>query len=332
MEKTAKPIKIGGQSLPELKKLFDRMMSGFSLQEIILNKTGEPIDTRFLIVNKTFEKMLGMKADQIIGKTGKQIKANYTKLILHTFAKVAITGRTARTEYPRKDLQKVFELKIVSPGKGKFITIMNDITEQKELEEAMHDSEIRYRRLFEAAKDGVLILNAASGKVVDVNPYLIELLGISYEDILGQELWELGFFKDIVANKTKFLELQKKKYVRYENLPLETANGNLINVEFVSNVYLVNHKKVIQCNIRDISERRKIEEALKNEEINRRIEELRRRNEDLMRFNKAAIGRELRMIELKKQTNALSKKLGQSVPYPGHEESKSNPTKSENGK
>ncbi len=200
------------------------------------------------------------------------------------------------------------------------------------MEESLHDSEIRYRRLFEAAKDGVLILDAASGTVVDVNPYLIQMLGIAYEDIRGKELWELGFFKDIASNKAKFLELQKKKYVRFENLPMETANGSILNVEFVSNEYLVGHKKVIQCNIRDITERRKIEEALKNEEINQRTEELRQRNEDLMRFNKAAIGRELRMIELKKQTNALSKKFGQSAPYPDHEESDSITNKPEKGK
>lgn len=127
---------------------------------------------------------------------------------------------------------------------------------------ALRASELRYRRLFETAKDGILILDAATGMVVDVNPFLIDLLGFPREVFLGKKVWELGFFKDIAANEAKFAELQGRKYVRYDDLPLETADGRKIAVEFVSNVYLVNRHKVIQCNIRDISARKRTEEAL----------------------------------------------------------------------
>jgi PAS domain S-box-containing protein len=116
-------------------------------------------------------------------------------------------------------------------------------------------SEIRYRRLFESAKDGILILNAKTGIVLDVNPFLIELLGISKEKFIKKYIWEIGFFKDILENIDKFQELQRRKYVRYENLPLETSDGRIIHVEFVSNVYQENCDNVIQCNIRDITER-----------------------------------------------------------------------------
>jgi len=111
-------------------------------------------------------------------------------------------------------------------------------------------SETRYRRLFESAKDGILILDAETGKIQDVNPFLIELLGYSKEQFLEKAIWEIGFLKDIVANKEKFLELQQKEIVRYENLPLETAYGLKINVEFISNVYLAANVRVIQCFIR----------------------------------------------------------------------------------
>ena len=136
------------------------------------------------------------------------------------------------------------------------------------LQDALIASEIRYRRLFETAKDGILILDAETGKIVDVNPFLIELLSYPKENFVDKELWEIGFFKDIAANKEKFIELQQQEYVRYENLPLETADGRKINVEFVSNVYLVNNKKVIQCNIRDITERKRSEKALFISETN----------------------------------------------------------------
>ena len=123
-------------------------------------------------------------------------------------------------------------------------------------------SELRYRRLFETAQDGILILDAETGMVDDVNPFLITLLGYSREQFLGKAIWELGFFKDVAANAQKFAELRDKEYVRYEHLPLETSDGRRVAVEFVSNVYLVAGAKVIQCNVRDISARRKAEEAL----------------------------------------------------------------------
>ena len=133
-----------------------------------------------------------------------------------------------------------------------------------EAEESLRASEVRYRRLFEAAKDGILILDAETGVVVDVNPFLIELLGHSRETILGKKVWELGSFKDLFANQDSFEELQQQGYIRYEDKPLVTIDGRRVEVEFISNVYLVNGYKVIQCNVRDITERKRAEEELRS--------------------------------------------------------------------
>jgi diguanylate cyclase (GGDEF)-like protein/PAS domain S-box-containing protein len=143
---------------------------------------------------------------------------------------------------------------------------IRDITERKGVEEALIASEVRYRRLFESAKDGILILDAETGMVVDVNPFLVERLGFSREQFLGKKIWELGFLKDTIANQDIFAELQRQGYVRYEDLPLETADGRRIDVEFVSNVYVVDHQKVIQCNIRDITEHKRAEAMLRESE------------------------------------------------------------------
>ena len=117
----------------------------------------------------------------------------------------------------------------------------------------LKDSEMRYRRLFESAQDGILILNAATGMIDDVNPYLIRMLGYSREEFVEKKLWEVGAFKDVEASKVAFDALQEQEYIRYEDLPLKAKDGRLIQVEFVSNVYRVDGAKVIQCNIRDIS-------------------------------------------------------------------------------
>ncbi len=126
---------------------------------------------------------------------------------------------------------------------------------------ALKDSEARYRRLFETAQDGILILDAKTGLITDVNPFLIKLLDYSRQEFMGKALWDIGLFRDIDASKAAFRELQAEKYVRYEDLPLKTRDGRSINVEFVSNVYGVNNKKVIQCNIRDITERKHLEQS-----------------------------------------------------------------------
>jgi PAS domain S-box-containing protein len=129
---------------------------------------------------------------------------------------------------------------------------------------ALEVSELRYRRLFETAQDGILILDAESGRIIDVNPFLLDLLDYPFESILGLQLWEIGLFEDIAANQVAFQKLQTEEYIRYENHPLRTQSGKQIQVEFVSNVYFVGSKKVIQCNIRDIGERVKAFDACRD--------------------------------------------------------------------
>lgn len=128
--------------------------------------------------------------------------------------------------------------------------------------DALRLSEARYRRLFEAAQDGILLLNADTAQIEDANPYLINMLGYSHAEFLGKKLWEIGPFADVAESKGMFAELQEKGYVRYEDLPLRTKSGALIQVEFVSNAYDCEGIKVIQCNIRDITLRKEAEREL----------------------------------------------------------------------
>ena len=143
------------------------------------------------------------------------------------------------------------------------IIMWDDSTERKRSDYDLRVSETHYRRLFETAQDGILLLDADSGQVTDVNPFLIDLVGFSKEVLLNKKLWDIGFFKDDEKSRDLFSKLQNKKYVRYEDLPLETKDGRSIDVEFVSNVYPVDGKNVIQCNVRDISERKRAEEAIR---------------------------------------------------------------------
>jgi formate hydrogenlyase transcriptional activator len=178
-------------------------------------------------------------------------------------------------------------------------------TGRRQADEALKVSETRYRKLFESAQDGILLLDADTGQTLDVNPFLLKMLGYSHKDFMGKKLWEIGPFCDIAASKLRFSELQTKGHVRHEHLPLETRDGRPVDVEFVSNVYHVNNNEIIQCNIRNITLRKQAEEALQKAyvEMDLRVQE---RTAELIRANEQ-LSQE---IEDRKQTaNSLRKAL-----------------------
>nr|MDQ2732389.1 PAS domain S-box protein [Armatimonadota bacterium] len=132
--------------------------------------------------------------------------------------------------------------------------------ERKRVEQRLIASEISHRRLFEAALDGIFILDGDTGQITDANPALEQMLGYSLTEMLGKRLWEVPSFREKEASHAAFSTLSETGGRRYEDLPLATKDGVFVDVEFVSSVYLVKNKKVIQCNIRDISERKRAEE------------------------------------------------------------------------
>jgi len=148
-------------------------------------------------------------------------------------------------------------------------------------DQTLRASEVSYRRLFEAAKDGILILDVDTRRITDVNPFLVTLLGFSRDEMIGKTVGELSPFKDIESNQAMLERLQEHGYVRYEDLPLETRDGRHIAVEFVSNVYQAGDKRVIQCNVRDITERKKTEERMN--QLHKEADEARNMAEDANR-------------------------------------------------
>ena len=236
-------------------------------QEIFFNKT---IDERARIIRWETEKGQPFPPDEIPVVRALHGETSHNVILAATFPDHKLWISASAAPIRSKDGQM---LGVVAS----FI----DITASKHAEALLQNSEKRYRRLFESAKDGILILDADTGKVIDVNPFLLELLGYSYGELYGKHIWELRVFKDIAASKEAFKTLQDNKYNRYEDLPLETRGGRSIAVEIVSNVYLVDHNKVVQCNIRDITDR-KIREN-ENEKYNRTLKALSRSSQVMMR-------------------------------------------------
>lgn len=178
--------------------------------------------------------------------------------------------------------------------------------------------ETSYRRLFETAKDGILILDARSGRILDVNPFMQELVGRAKAEFLGKELWQIGVFADIDANRAAFRALQQRGYVRYEHLPLQTSTGRAVDVEFVSNTYMAGGVKVAQCNIRDIADRKRLEKHLLKQadelaDLNRRKDEFLAMLSHELRNPLSAISNAVSLLRHESCELALHEKAGAVV-------------------
>ena len=259
------------------------------------------LDADFKVVsaNSSFYLTFGLKPELVQGRLIydlNQQQWNITKFreLLREIilGSTSVSGFEIDHDFPvlgRKVMEVNASWLPTEPEKTKLILLsVQDVTEKKCAEERLGVSELRYRRLFETAQDGILILDALEGKITDVNPFLIDMLGYSREEFMGKRLWEIGPFKDIEPSRESFQELQTKGYVRHENLPLETKNGCQISVEFVSNVYEINGDRVIQCNIRNITKRKHAEDvlAVARDELETRVQErtsqLSKTNEELV--------------------------------------------------
>jgi PAS domain S-box-containing protein len=193
-----------------------------------------------------------------------------------------------------------------------------DIHDIKETEAALKISEVRYRRLFEAAKDGILILDFTNGLIVDSNPFMSDLLGYSPDSFRGRELWEIGLFKDRDANVAAVKTLQETGYLRYEHLPLQSKAGGTVEVEIVANAYREHDHQVIQCNVRDITERSRLEKLLQLQ--TRELEELHLRKDEFLamlshelRSPLAPIANAVQLLSLQQDTESRSQQQARKI-------------------
>jgi PAS domain S-box-containing protein len=237
---------------------------------------GRPLEEVFNIVNETTRKAIESPVSKVLSSGVLVGLANHTVLIAKDGTERSIDNSAA----PIRD-------KSSDPDAAVFgmILVFHDITERRTAERLLQMSETRYRRLFEAAHDGVLILDVDTRQITDVNPFLMELLDYPREHFIGKELWEIGFFRDKASSQAAMRELQEKHSIRYEDLPLEDRRGRRHPVDVVANLYLEDHAPVIQCNIRDISARkiheREREALLANEQAARLEGEAANRAKDI---------------------------------------------------
>ena len=217
-----------------------------------------------LYVNKRLAQLLDCQIEALVGTVSSElVDAGQQPLLLHLLSLPPGENQSELLQLRRVDGSGLAVLATVStletPDGLLRCLIVADLTAMHRAEQALVNSELSYRMLAMNAQDGILILEWGSGQITMANPYIGQVLGWAPEELLGKQLWEIGAFVDKQKAIDIYAELQTEGYVRYEDLPLQAADGSLKEVEFVSNVYLVGDQKVIQCNIRDISDRKQAE-------------------------------------------------------------------------
>ena len=227
-------------------------------------------------VNLTGAQLVGIERSRLVGSAFSQLILAAQRPAFNLFLKQVFGGQdklSLEVELPVKGLPiLVARVRAKrSPTGLDCRLVVVDITELKQEEDKVRVSEIRYRRLFETAHDGVLLLDPATRKITDANPFMTELLGYPRTQFVGKELFEIGLLKDESASQEMFEKLKRKHEVRYEDLPLESEAVRHQEVEVVANLYSENGHNVIQCNIRDITRRKLAEQTLRASEERYRI-------------------------------------------------------------
>ena len=224
------------------------------------------------LVNLTGAGLIGLERSRLIGRPlGLHVAASLQPA-LEAFLRKVFSSQARQScdlvlTSAGRPLRTVNIAAECSPGRQLCRAVMTDISARRQTEAALRTSEIRYRRLFETAHDGVLLVDPGTRRITEANPFMSKLLGYPRDELVGKELYEIGLLHDEAASQAMFRKLKDEREVRYENLPLESKGGERREVEVVANLYEEDGRPVIQCNIRDITARIQAERALQLSEI-----------------------------------------------------------------
>jgi PAS domain S-box-containing protein len=245
--------------------LFDTINEGFALHDIICNADGEPYDYRFLEINPAFETLTGLKREIILGKTLREILPGEDPAFINIYGEVALSGKSVRFDNYSTALNKHFEVFAYQPAPNRFATLFVDVSDYYKSQEALRDSEERYRRLFEAESDAVFLIDCQTCGILDANESAVKLYGYSKEELL--------FLKasDISAEPAKTIQAIATDVTRVPLRWHRKKDGAVFPVEIVSNVFEYHGRKVHVAAFRDITERKQTEQRLQESEKRLRL-------------------------------------------------------------
>jgi two-component system, cell cycle sensor histidine kinase and response regulator CckA len=265
------------QSEKKHRLLFESMIDGVCLHEIVYDNSLKAVNYRILDVNPKYEQILQIKKEDIVGKLATEVYQTDEAPYLDAYAKVAETGESNQFEVFFPPIAKHFLVSIFSPGKGKFATIFEDITDRKQASKQLEESENRYRELYENSPLGYQSLNE-EGCFVEANPALCNLLGYEHDEIRGKWFGDILTKDGVEIFRTNFPKFKAKGAISAVPFDMIAKNGNIFSVEIDGSIGYDNngHFKQTHCVIQDVTERKQKEENLKESQykLTERIKEL----------------------------------------------------------
>lgn len=246
--------------------LFEKMFNAYALHEIICDKKGKPVNYRYLDVNPAFEKITGFKADDILGKTAMEITPDIEPFLIEKYGKVALTGKPVSFNI-RSDLSgRHYVITAYQPEKGQFACIFQNITELKQTEKALRESEQKFQILAENPIVGIFICQ--DRKFIYVNDRLAEMHGYTKEEIVGQPFYMLVHPDERDTLKERMdlqLSMEGMYKHRFELLRIK-KNGETFWGGAIVTRGKYNNKEAVFGSVIDISESKQAEEELKKSE------------------------------------------------------------------
>jgi PAS domain S-box-containing protein len=236
------------------------MAEGVALHEIIYDQSGEAVDYVVTDVNPSYEQILGVKGDEAVGSRGSDLYGAGEAPYLDAYARTADTGAPTHFETYFPPMDKHFNISAVSPGKGKFATIFFDVSEQKRAEEALRESEERYRTLSDATFEGIGVIQ--EGVVIDANQQFADVFGYDGDEILGMGIGQLIHLVHPEDMDRVWERIRAGKEEPYE-LCAVRKDGTLVSVEVRPRMMLIEGRPTRISAIRDVTERKRVEEELK---------------------------------------------------------------------
>ncbi len=246
--------------------LFEEMMEGFALHEVILDENGNPVDYRFLEMNPAFERLTGINRNTAIGKTVLELMPDTEKEWIQKYGEVALTGKPLSFESYSGALNRHYQVVAYSTRHGMFAVLFNDITERVQSERLLRLSEEKFNKAFQNSPYAIFITNADSGKVVEVNETIYRLAGFTSEDLIGKTTLELNIWESLEL-RNRFLEMlaEKGRVTNFE-AGFRKKDGKvltgLISAEFIN----IQGERFLLSVILDISDRKTMEHSLRASE------------------------------------------------------------------
>lgn len=263
------------QNEKKFRYLFNYMNSAFAYHQIIFDGQGEPVNYRFLEVNQAFEKMTGSKAENIVGELLTEVFPDTSKDSVDWIAlygKVNKTGESRVFESYSAAFKKWFKISAYTPQEGYFATVFEDITHEKELLIKLRESELKYRSLFEFSKDANMILEPPSWKFTAGNQALLEMFKLTNEkDFTQLTPWDISPEKqpDGCSSKDRAVEMidiALSKGMNYFEWTHRRKNGEEFFTTVLLNRVNLNEKVILFATIRDITEEKQAQIALREKE------------------------------------------------------------------